>query len=146
MALVWKTFLRYEAEEYEQEGIENFLHFISDERLRKLFLIGEYLIYGAFCGQELVGMVSMRNECHISLLFVSSAFHKKGIGRLLIGALEETVASQGRKDYLTVNAAPYAVGFYHRVGFEDLGAERKQDGIIYTPMKKSIPACSRQDG
>jgi predicted GNAT family N-acyltransferase len=39
---------------------------------------------------------------------------------------------------LTVNAAPYAVGFYHKIGFVDTGTEQLSDGIYYTPMEISI--------
>ena len=35
---------------------------------------------------------------------------------------------------ITVNAAPYAVGFYHKIGFIDLEKEKTTDGIRYTPM------------
>ena len=35
----------------------------------------------------------------------------------------------------TVNAAPYAVGFYHKIGFEDVAPQLMQDGIRYTPME-----------
>ena len=47
-----------------------------------------------------------------------------------------------RKEYLekkiTVNAAPYAVGFYRQIGFEDVAPQLSKDGIIYTPMEKRL--------
>ena len=138
MALVWRTFLRFEAPEYDQEGVQNFLNFISDERLRKMFLVGEYLVYGAFLAEELVGVISLRNASHISLLFVAREHHKKGIGRLLIGRMEEHVREESKKDCLTVHAAPYAVDFYRRVGFTATADQKKEDGILYTPMTKMI--------
>jgi predicted GNAT family N-acyltransferase len=39
---------------------------------------------------------------------------------------------------LTVNAAPYATGFYHRIGFVDTGKLQMNDGIYFTPMEMSI--------
>ena len=36
---------------------------------------------------------------------------------------------------VTVNAAPYGIGFYHKLGFQDTGLEMQQDGIRYTPME-----------
>ena len=39
---------------------------------------------------------------------------------------------------LTVNASPYGAAFYRRLGFRDLGPERQQDGIIFTPMEYII--------
>ena len=72
MALVWRTFLKYEACDYEEEGVRSFLDFITDERLKKLHMIGEYPVMAAFCGQKMVGVASMRSINHISLLFVDS--------------------------------------------------------------------------
>ena len=48
MELVWKTFLKFEAPVYSQEGSDNFLNFISGEKLYQMFLIGEYLVWWQF--------------------------------------------------------------------------------------------------
>lgn len=133
MGLAWKTFLKFEGNDYEPEGIKNFQDFITDQSLRKMFLVGEYILYGAFYRGELVGVVSLRNKEHVSLLFVDEAFHKMGIGRKLINQMQEIAKGLGSYR-LTVNASPYAVGFYHKVGFVDTNIEQKKDGIRYTPM------------
>lgn len=138
MGLVWKTFLRFEAPQFEEEGIRSFMDFISDERLKRLFEIGEYPVFGAYVEQKPVGTISLRNDCHISLLFVAEAFQKKGVGRLLVNRIEEYVRDCTNKSCLTVNAAPYATEFYHRIGFEDTQPQMQQDGIIFTPMKKML--------
>lgn len=138
MALAWKIFLRFEAGEYTEEGIHSFLDLISDERLKRLFEFGEYPVYAAFEGNKMVGMISLRNINHISLLFVSDEYHWRGIGRGLIEAMKQHVRRDGRKNTITVNAAPYAVGFYHAVGFEDTDGETTQNGIIFTPMESRV--------
>jgi len=138
MALAWKIFLRFEAGEYTEEGIHSFLDFISDERLKRLFEFGEYPVYAAFEGNKMVGVISLRNINHISLLFVSDEYHWRGIGRGLIEAMKQHVRRDGRKNTITVNAAPYAVGFYHAVGFEDTDGETMQNGIIFTPMESRV--------
>ncbi len=138
MALAWKIFLRYEAGEYTEEGIHGFLDLISDERLKRLFEFGEYPVYAAFDGQTMVGMISLRSINHISLLFVSDAHHRQGIGSRLIETMKEHVKRDGRRDTITVNAAPFAVEFYHAVGFEDTGDVTTQNGIIFTPMQSRL--------
>ena len=35
---------------------------------------------------------------------------------------------------VTVNASPYAVGFYHKLGFTDMEKEKEEDGVRFTPM------------
>lgn len=134
MGLAWKTFLKFEANEYTPEGVRSFEDFITDSRLKKMFAMGTYQMIVAFDRGKMVGMITLRNEIHISLLFVDSSYHRKGIGRALILKMADYVKTELGKRRLTVNSSPYGVAFYHRVGFKDLGPEKQQDGIIYTPM------------
>lgn len=141
MALAWKIFLRFEAGIYAEEGVRSFFELISDERLKRLYELGEYPVYAAFDGEKMTGMISLRSINHISLLFVSDTYHRQGIGRALIEAVQKHVRRDGRRNSVTVNAAPYAVEFYHAVGFADTGEETTENGIIFTPMQKRI-TCS----
>lgn len=128
--------MRFEAQDYTQEGIRSFQDFITDSVLRRMFLMGAYQLFVACEGKRVVGMISLRNETHISLLFVDAAYHKRGIGRQLIEYLGNYVRSEEGHSHITVNAAPYAVGFYHRLGFHDTDSEQTNDGIRYTPMER----------
>ena len=133
MGLAWKTFLKFESRDYEQEGIDNFQDFITDQTLKKMFQLGEYYLYAAFWGSQMVGIISLRDKEHISLLLVDEEFHKMGIGRKLIYEIQKLEKRLGGYR-LTVYSSPYAVGFYHRIGFVDTNLEQKKDGIRYTPM------------
>ena len=82
--LAWRTFQQFEAPEYSKKGIQSFRDFIEDPRLKRMFIDGKYPTYGAFDGSRLVGMLGIRNENHVSLLFVEEEYHKKGIGKLLL--------------------------------------------------------------
>lgn len=135
MSLAWKTFLEFEADDYSPEGIRSFEDFITDTGLKRMFLVGAYQMITACRDGKMVGMITLRNEMHISLLFVDKEYHRQGIGRTLIEHMAAYVRDELGKSRITVNASPYGVPFYHRVGFRDLGAERCQDGIIYTPME-----------
>ena len=44
MALAWKTFLKYEAGDYTEEGVRSFQDFITDTMLYRMFLLGSYEI------------------------------------------------------------------------------------------------------
>ena len=54
--------------------------------------------------------------------------------------MEEFVKDAGRKGitHVTVNASPYAVGFYHKIGFMDVSEEIEKDGIRFTPMRMEL--------
>lgn len=135
MALAWKTFLRFEADVYSPEGVRNFEEFITDTTLHRMFVMGAYQMFVALDRDKIVGMITLRNSTHISLLFVDEKYHRRGIGRALMKHLTNYLLTEVGADHVTVNASPYGVGFYHKLGFKDLRPEEVRDGIIYTPMK-----------
>lgn len=135
MALAWKTFLKYEACDYTQQGIRSFEDFITDSRLHRMFLIGSYEMFVAMDDGRMIGMITLRGGSHISLLFVDDEYQKKGVGRALMNYLCNYLLTEEGVGRVTVNASPYGVGFYHKLGFRDLRPEEEQDGIRYTPME-----------
>lgn len=138
MAMIWKTFMKFEAADYGAEGTNNFRNFISDPMLRRMFLLGSYHMFVATHLNKIVGMVSLRDKNHISLLFVDEAYHKKGIGRRLIDTIGAFSKEEYGKEEITVNAAPYGLGFYRKVGFCSVSPLLTNGGIKYTSMKKKI--------
>ena len=45
MDLAWRTFLKFDAPDYPQEGIDNFREFVTDEVLKNMFHSGEYQLF-----------------------------------------------------------------------------------------------------
>lgn len=138
MTMTWRTFMRFEAKDYGVEGVENFRNFISDPMLRRMFILGTYHMYVATHLGKIIGMVSLRDENHISLLFVDEAYHRKGIGRRLIDTIGAFSKEEYGKDEITVNAAPYGFGFYRKIGFCSISPLMTNGGIKYTSMKRKI--------
>ena len=135
MALAWKTFLQFEADDYEPEGIRSFEDFITDNTLHRMFIMGAYQMFVAMDGTEMVGMITVRSNSHVSLLFVDAGYHRRGIGRRLMFCLCDYLKTELGIKRVTVNASPFGVGFYHRLGFRDLHQEQISEGIRYTPME-----------
>lgn len=134
MQLAWDTFLVYEAPEYAPEGVKNFHEFVKGDELRNMFALGEYRAWGAFDSDDVViGILGIRSHWHISLLFVEPLFHHQKIATRLLEHAFAEAAKEG-VEMMTVNSSPYAVGFYHRLGFTDMDREKTTDGIRYTPM------------
>mgnify|MGYP003537655052 CR=1 FL=1 len=138
MAMTWKTFMKFEAADYGVEGVDNFRNFIADPMLRRMFLLGTYHMFVATHFGKIIGMVSLRDKNHISLLFVDEAYHRKGIGRRLIDTIGAFSKEEYGKEEITVNAAPYGFGFYRKVGFYSTSPLLTNGGIKYTSMKKEI--------
>ena len=138
MALSWRTFLKFEAGDYEPEGVSSFYRFVTDRDLEKMFLIGEYKAFGAFDGDAIVGVAGVRSINFLSILFVDEHYHRKGIATSLVGAAAEYICDEMKRDEMKVYAAPYALGFYERLGFYPTGPEKREAGMRFVPMTLKI--------
>lgn len=134
--LAERVFRRFDAPDYSKSGINGVVRFIYYDLPQKLH-DGTMTVYGCFENGELLGMCALDNFEHISLLFVDGSYHKRGIGSALIKQACFAARLHGN-EHITVNAAPFAVGFYHKVGFVDLGEPRFENDIVFTPMRKSV--------
>ncbi len=136
LQLAWDTFLVFEAPEYGRDGIGSFRRFLRDPMLKNMFVMGEYLVYGAFlrASGEIVGVLGTRSYKHVSILFVHAEYHLQGIGSSLIRRFFVDARKHGSRR-ITVHSAPYAREFYHKLGFKDIDKEIISEGIRYTPME-----------
>ncbi len=138
MNMIWKTFLKFEGNVYSPEGIRNFLDFITDEELLKAFLMGKYLLMVALDKGKIIGAASVRDGNHLSLLFVDEQYHRQGVGRALLEKLCKYLKTEQGESCMSLKAAPFAVGFYEKLGFEATGPEEHYAGIQVTPMEKFL--------
>lgn len=103
--------------------------FVNDEsNIRKLTFWGTFDEAG-----KSVGMLAMREkDCHLSMFFIHSFYHRKGIGR----ALFEFAMQEHPYWNVTVSSSTYAVPFYQSLGFFPLDAPRNYHGLVSVPMKR----------
>ena len=130
LALIWKVFLKFEAPEYSSEGTEFFRSILDDKEY-----ISEREFIGAFDGEKLVGVISMGRSPHINFFFVREEYHRRGIGRRLF----ETAVKSRPEKCITVNASPYAVPVYRRLGFVPTDKMQETKGIKFSPMEYKNP-------
>lgn len=136
--MIWKTFLKYEGEIYTREGIENFYQFISDDDLYRAFLKGKYLMLVALDKGRVIGAATVRDHNHLSLLFVDEEYHCQGIGSALLNRICKYLKQEEGERYVSLNAAPGAVAFYHKQGFRTVRPEIEHSGIRVTSMEKIL--------
>ncbi|MCL5108645.1 MAG: GNAT family N-acetyltransferase [Chloroflexi bacterium] len=91
---------------------------------------------------QVVGAVEVRENRHISLLFVEGRLQRRGIARSLLKAAVGIclMAAPGVRE-LTVNASPNAVLAYERLGFTPAGPEQTVNGIRFIPMALALPVA-----
>lgn len=82
---------------------------------------------------DLAGVIVVRDGIHLFHLFVAEPYQRRGWARLLwLHALSQ--APQGTR--MTVNATPFAQGFYERMGFITTGPAVQTRGIAFVPMAR----------
>ena len=151
LQLVKEVFMEFEAPDYCDEGVADFMYAISDESYLNM-----HRFFGAYSFDKLVGVIAIRNgrsgeshqarlngrvvtdegkaneHHHIGLLFVDRNYQRRGIGRLLI----QHILKGKDEALITVNASPYGHEFYKKLGFEDTNGEQITNGVRYYPMSR----------
>ena len=151
--MIQASFHRFIAHDYTPEGLKKFLEETSVDGISRI--LGEWPLLlvsegGADNERSVVsgmtglrrknhmfisGMIGMRRRNHISLFFVDTRWHGKGVGRLLLKeAIQQTLQNNPDVTTITVNSSPFAVGFYEKMGFQRRGPERYMDGMLVNPM------------
>lgn len=136
MKMIWRTFLKYEGKDYTREGIQNFFDFITDDELYMAFLRGNYQMMVAVEGSRIIGAGTIRGGNQLSLLFVDEDYHHMGVGRAIMNRLCRYLRDEAGERFMSLKAAPYAVDFYHKLGFHTVKPEAEYSGIRVTEMEK----------
>ena len=140
LELAMEVFMQFEAPGYKPQGVETFRKDIIEnaefiDKCRK----GTCPIYAAFNEDKIIGIIGMRNESHINLVFTKSEYHRKGIATSIFGyLLSEVKKNSPQVKEITLNSSPYGKSFYLHLGFVPLLEEQEIDGIRFTPMKYVI--------
>ena len=127
LELVFRTFMKYEAPDYSDEGVASFQNLVIENS----DFLNHIVLYGAFQREEIRGVIATRSQGnHIALFFVDEKYHQQGIGKSLF----QTVLQKCNSNEMTVHSSPYAVRIYQHLGFVETAPEQITDGIRYTPM------------
>jgi len=79
---------------------------------------------------EIVGYIAWRNSNYIAQLYVKSEYQGRGIGKQLVGKM--LIVSQAEK--IELKSSKGAVGFYKKLGFNEVTGEQNKDGVSYVPL------------
>ena len=137
--LVKEVFMEFEAPDFSEEGVKEFLKFVDKARIQNEMDSSALDLWVCLQAQRIVAVLGVEAKGHISLLFVSGAFHRQGIARAM---LEKGLAACRQKGLtqVTVNSSPYAVQAYKRMGFIAMQPEQCIHGIRFTPMTLHLEA------
>ena len=132
--LVVRVFNDLVAPQYSQEGVNEFLKYAQPDAFLRRSQRNHFALL-ATVPNRIIGMIEIRDDSHVSLLFVDRSSQRKGVGReLLRRALEICRGNKPELREVTVNASPNSVQIYARLGFRPTRSEQVINGIRFTPM------------
>jgi len=136
--LVERVFNEFVAQGYEAAGVAGFLDYAAPDLLEQRSE-NDHFVLVATMDEAIVGMVEVREHRHISLFFVDSAWHGRGIGRQLMSlALARCQKENPALAELTVNSSLYALTIYQHLGFRQAQPVQEDSGLRYIPMVRVI--------
>ncbi len=131
--LVARSFNEFIAPEFSEEGVNEFFKYANPRAFRKRNDSG-YLTMVSEIDGSIAGMIEIRGNSHISMLYVDKSHHRKGIAKALI---REVMKTLDLSSDITVNSSRYAVPFYESLGFIQFESEKTIYGVIHIPMMVS---------
>ncbi|MBW2411254.1 MAG: GNAT family N-acetyltransferase [Deltaproteobacteria bacterium] len=136
--LVSTVFNEYVAPLYSPEGVSEFMKYLREDELAHRIHSGNFVLL-AKSGVDIIGVVEVRDNSHIAMLFVKGSHQKLGIGKELLKiAIEKCKTLNPDTRCITVNSFPNAVSAYRTMGFNARKPEQAVNGIRFTPMELSL--------
>ena len=138
VGLVLKVFAEFVAPRYSDEGVAEFKKYVNVKALEDRFRSGNPILL-AECGARTVGVIEMRDDCHVALLFVENAYQRQGIAKELVRRAIAVCRQRNRElKKVTVNSSPNAFDAYRRIGFTGAREEKTVNGICFIPMELAL--------
>ena len=134
--LAMDTYLEFEAPDYGPEGVTTFRRDIYDNAaFRAACMDGTNRMWGALDDGRIIGLMAMRGESHIVLVFTHRDYHRQGVASAILQALLSDIRRENpRLRRLTLNSSPYGLPFYLHASFKPADTEKTINGIRFTAM------------
>jgi len=137
-SLIERGFNAFVRNDFLQEGVDEFQRAIRDMIFNHP---PGHFIMVAEAHEGIVGMIDVRDNCHISIFFIEPSQMNRGIGRTLLDhAIALCLRKEPELSEIEVHSSPWAVPVYKRLGFDATGPEQEECGIRYTRMVKKLSA------
>jgi GNAT superfamily N-acetyltransferase len=137
-ALIRATLLTSNAADYPRAELEALAEWYSPAGLISRLPVARRIVALAEDGDDTIVGTAARRENRLEAFFVHPDWQRRGVGTLLLEALEE----DARVDALRavwLESSLTAVGFYKKLGFVPTGEARDEGGGLVVPMRKRLP-------
>lgn len=136
--LIKRVYDEFVSIDYGEEGNTFFYDWIQPSKIAERQR-NQTNIWVALKDSELVGMIEIRDNKFISLLFVDKVYQGQGIAKRLFNeSLKESIQRDLNSDKFFVHASPYSIPIYRKMGFIETDNIQEENGIKYLPMEMTI--------
>ena len=136
--LIKKVYDEFVSVDYSDAGNEFFYEWIQPEKIAER-QIKQINLLVALVNSKIVGMIELRENSYISLLFVDKEYHGLGIAkRLFKESLKICIQRDESLDMFFVHASSFSIPIYQKLGFIATDEMQAQFGIKYLPMQMRI--------
>lgn len=136
--LIKKVYDEFVSIDNSNEGNRFFYEWIKPSKIAER-QCNQINIWVAFIDSKLVGMIEIRDNKYISLLFVDKNHQGCGIAKKLFDiSLKEIIRRDPKLDKFYVHASPYSIPIYKKMGFIETDNMQEENGIKYLPMEMTI--------
>jgi GNAT superfamily N-acetyltransferase len=136
--LIKKVYDEFVSVDYSNEGNRFFYEWIKPSKIAERQR-NQINIWIAFIDSKLVGMIEIRDNKYISLLFVDKEYQGKGIAKKLFEkSLKEIIRRDPKLNKFYVHASPYSIPIYKKMGFIETDDMQEENGMKYLPMEMTI--------
>jgi predicted GNAT family N-acyltransferase len=136
--LIKKVYDEFVSIDYSDEGNKFFYDWIESSRIAERQKDQNNLLV-ALMDSKIVGMIEIRDNKNISLLFVDRQYQGQGIAkRLFQRSLSICIQRDSKLDNFYVHASPFSIPIYKKLGFVETDSLREEHGIKYLPMEMKI--------
>ena len=136
--LIKKVYDEFVASDYTSEGNIFFYNWIQPAETAKRQSEGRIMLV-AKSKKNIVGVIEIRDYNRISLLFVDKEYQGQSIAKNLFHkSLESCIQKDSTITKFYVNASPFSIPIYKKLGFIEVNSLQENNGIKYLPMEIDI--------
>nr|NLI50925.1 GNAT family N-acetyltransferase [Propionibacterium sp.] len=136
--LIRSTLFTSNAGDYPRAELESLAEWYSAAGLVSRLPVARRIVAFAEDGADTIVGTAARRENRFEAFFVHPDWQGRGVGSLLLEALEEDARTDALRA-VWLESSLTAVGFYTKRGFVAVGAPRDEGDGLVIPMRKRLP-------
>lgn len=120
--------------------VQAFYEYVDENNLVQLMNQKRLYLWGAYEGGQMVGVSGMQAEGHITMLYVTKTYQRRGIGKTMLSAMGKFGGSYLHLKRITVSAMPsWSWTFFQKEGFK-LMNQMNTMMASFVPMVAKCPS------